>query len=288
MIDEIESNNIKYQLTPSGNHSRNAAERAIQTFKHHFIAGLSSVHPAFPLRLWDKLIPQAVITLNLLRPSRLNPNLSAYSQLYGHYDYSSHPFAPPGIRILIHCLPAQRRSWDPHATEGYYLGPSLQHYRCYRVWNKASNAERVAQTVRWMPHNSISIPTPTPDDYLRASIQDFIQTVRSIRPQQLPHLNSSSIDLINRLKSIFTPVPISATSSIVATSMPTHHPARLQVSTVAMGAQLFIGFHHILALNLLPFLFCCIVIFCNRILSKSLCIHQDSTFTGRVIYDYKI
>ena len=76
MEAEIKSHNIKYQLTPAGSHSRNAAERAIQTFKHHFIAGLNSVHPSFPLRLWDKLIPQAVITLNLLRPSRLNPNLS--------------------------------------------------------------------------------------------------------------------------------------------------------------------------------------------------------------------
>ena len=133
MEEEISSNNIKFQLTPAGNHSRNAAERAIQTFKHHFIAGLSSVHPSFPLRLWDRLIPQAVITLNLLRPSRINPNLSAYAQLHGNYDYSAHPFAPPGMRILIHNLPAQRKSWDPHASEGYYLGPSLRHYRCYRV-----------------------------------------------------------------------------------------------------------------------------------------------------------
>ena len=112
------------------------------------------------------------------------------------------------------------------------LGPSLHHYRCYRVWNIASNAERVAQTVQWMPHNSISIPTPTPDDNLRASIQDFIQTVRSIRPQQLPHLNPSSIDLLNRLKTLFQPPPSNNTLPIVATSLPTHHPACLPQSRV--------------------------------------------------------
>ena len=33
------TNNISYQLTPAGSHSRNAAERAIQTFKYHFVAG---------------------------------------------------------------------------------------------------------------------------------------------------------------------------------------------------------------------------------------------------------
>ena len=120
MEEEIKSNNINYQLTPSGNHSRNAAERAIQTFKNHFVADLSSVHPSFPLRLWDELIPQAVISLNLLRPSRVNP------YLYGSYDYSAHPFTPPGKRVLIHNLPAQRKSWDPHTTERYYLLSMLQ------------------------------------------------------------------------------------------------------------------------------------------------------------------
>ena len=49
MKEEIEAHNISYQLTPAGNHGRNSAERAIQTFKNHFIAGLCSVHPQFPL-----------------------------------------------------------------------------------------------------------------------------------------------------------------------------------------------------------------------------------------------
>ena len=95
MENEIKSHIIGYQLTPAGSHSRNATERAIQTFKNHFIAGLSSAHPSFSLRLWDKLIPQAVITLNLLRLSHLNSNLSAYSKMDGPYNYSVHPFAPP-------------------------------------------------------------------------------------------------------------------------------------------------------------------------------------------------
>ena len=79
MRDEMDSFHITYQLTPAGNHGRNAAERAIQTFKSHFIAGLCSTHPTFPLRHWDKLLPQAVLTLNLLRPARLHPQLSAFS-----------------------------------------------------------------------------------------------------------------------------------------------------------------------------------------------------------------
>jgi hypothetical protein len=44
---------IDYQLTPPHIHRRNNAERAIQTFKNHFIAGLCSVDLNFPLNLWD-------------------------------------------------------------------------------------------------------------------------------------------------------------------------------------------------------------------------------------------
>jgi hypothetical protein len=52
------TNDVEYQLVPPHCHCRNAAERAIRTFKEHFVAGLSSVDPTFPLHLWDRLLPQ--------------------------------------------------------------------------------------------------------------------------------------------------------------------------------------------------------------------------------------
>jgi hypothetical protein len=48
---------INYQLAPPHIHLRNNAERAIQTFKNHFISGFCSVDPTFPLKLWEKLLP---------------------------------------------------------------------------------------------------------------------------------------------------------------------------------------------------------------------------------------
>ena len=38
----------RFQLVPPHLHKRNSAERAIQTFKNHFIAGLASVNKNFP------------------------------------------------------------------------------------------------------------------------------------------------------------------------------------------------------------------------------------------------
>jgi hypothetical protein len=66
--------NCDLQLVPPDTHRRNLAERAIQTFKSHFIAILAGVDHSFPMNLWDRLLPQAELTLNLLRQSkRIHP-----------------------------------------------------------------------------------------------------------------------------------------------------------------------------------------------------------------------
>ena len=69
------------QLVGPHNHHINAAERAIQTFKDAFIAALATTDRDFLLQLWDKLAPQVQDTLNLLRASRINPNILAYEAL---------------------------------------------------------------------------------------------------------------------------------------------------------------------------------------------------------------
>jgi hypothetical protein len=65
-------------LVPPHCHHRNSAERALRTFKEHFVTGLYYVDPTFPLHLWDRLLPLAEITLNLLRTSRLHMQLVSW------------------------------------------------------------------------------------------------------------------------------------------------------------------------------------------------------------------
>ena len=57
---------ITFQLVLPHLHRTNAAERAIATYKDHLIASLGSCSPSFLLHLWDRLIPQAMLTLNLI------------------------------------------------------------------------------------------------------------------------------------------------------------------------------------------------------------------------------
>jgi hypothetical protein len=67
--DTIHLNKMMFQLVPSYGHQCNLAEKAIQTFKDHFIPILvCGADKSFPLNLWDRLLPQAKHTLNMLWP----------------------------------------------------------------------------------------------------------------------------------------------------------------------------------------------------------------------------
>ena len=186
--DEVKSllnkEDIDYELTPVGLHRRNLAKRAIQTFKNHVIASLCSTHPDFPLNLWDELLPQCTLTLNLLHQSRLNPQLSAHTHVYGPFNYARTPIAPPGMKILVHERSTDRGSYDVHAIDGWYLGPSLKHYHCHKVWIPQTNSTRIADQVTWwIPHN-LPMPTATVQDLIIASAKDLTAAL------QLPTHNS--------------------------------------------------------------------------------------------------
>ena len=114
----MDQEHVEFQLVPPGVHQHNAAERAICTFKNHCIAGLCSVDKNFPLHLWDRLLPQAILTLNLLRGSPINPKLLAHSQLFGAFDYNKTPLAPPGICVLVHEKLSPHTAWAPYGADG--------------------------------------------------------------------------------------------------------------------------------------------------------------------------
>ena len=66
-----------YQLVPPKFHRRNIVERDIRTFKARFLSVLAGVDPTFPKFMWDNLLVQTELTINLLRQATLNPSMSA-------------------------------------------------------------------------------------------------------------------------------------------------------------------------------------------------------------------
>ena len=106
----MEKENINYQLVPPHIYRPKLIERAIHSFKNHFKAGLATLDPDFPLVEWYMFIPQATITLNLLRSSSINPKLSAYTYIFGQFDYNK-------IKVLAHSKPDNILSWIPNGEE---------------------------------------------------------------------------------------------------------------------------------------------------------------------------
>ena len=125
---------ISFQRVPPACHRASSAERAIQTTKAHFKAGLATVDPNFPIREWNRLINQAEMTLNLLWSARVNPKLSAYAYIFGQFDYNKTPIVPPGTRVFVHDKAEKRSTWAPNGEAGWTIGPSPDHYRCIKCF----------------------------------------------------------------------------------------------------------------------------------------------------------
>ena len=110
--------NINFQRVPPHSHQQNSAEHAIQTWKHHLIAGLATCGLDFLPAEWYRIMPQCNITINLLRSSGRQAKLSIHACLYGNFDLYRSPLAPPGTKVVIHDTVNQRDSLAPHGIEG--------------------------------------------------------------------------------------------------------------------------------------------------------------------------
>ena len=103
------------------------------------------------MQAWCRLLPQAEMTLNMLKPSRLNPRLSAYAQLSGAFDYNTTPLPSPGTKKIVYETPSSRESWATHGIEGWYVGPAMEHYRNFGCCIPTTGSERIAEAVEFFP-----------------------------------------------------------------------------------------------------------------------------------------
>jgi hypothetical protein len=172
---------IAFKLVPPYSHRRNSAERAIRSFKDRLIAGLCSTDKSFPMHLWDRILPQAVMALNMLRTSRLNPKLSAATHIFGQHDYNRAPLSPPGTIIIANETPGKRKTWAPHGQDGWYIGPALEHNRCYTVYITKTRSSKVAETVELFPHQ-FKVPFPTSSELTTQAAADLTHALLNPQP----------------------------------------------------------------------------------------------------------
>ena len=132
-INIVEDWGDTYQLVPPNVHQINISERSIRTFKAHFLSVLAKVDPTFPMLMWDNLLVQIELTINLLRQYTLKPSMLAWEYFNGAFDYASTPLGPIGCKTIIHTTSNKRKYWDQRGREGFSVGPMIHHYCCIQA-----------------------------------------------------------------------------------------------------------------------------------------------------------
>ena len=99
----------------------------------------------------------------MLRPTWINPKISAYTYLYGKHNYSAAPLAPPGWKVLCLDDPTECQTWAPHGTEGIYVAPAPNNYCCYKCYTPTIGCTCISNTVVFNPpdkNQQVTLPTP--------------------------------------------------------------------------------------------------------------------------------
>ena len=173
-------------------------------WKNHFIAILCGTDPAFAMNLWDKLVRQIIITFNLLGPARLNLKLSAHTQIYGAFVFSCNPLAPPGTKAMVHEKPDICGTRYPHAVEAWYVVPVIHQYQCYCTWFSKTQAERITDTLAWLP-SQVVMPVPASTECAIAAAHNLTSAL--LHPSlssPITPINADHHVSLHQLATIFT------------------------------------------------------------------------------------
>jgi hypothetical protein len=161
---------------------------------------LAGVSDDFPIHQWDELLPQTVLTLNLLRQSNVAPNISAYAYHHGSFDYNRMPLAPLGCTVQFHNKPSRRKTFGKHSSDGWYIKTSPEHYRAHVFFVKATRAKRITDTV-FFKHKYITQLTVTKADAIVAAYRKLTDAINGIEHSQ----DDANIEALQRIQDTFKP-----------------------------------------------------------------------------------
>jgi hypothetical protein len=192
------------------------------------------------MHLWDRLLPQAEITLNLLRTSCLHPQLSAAAHYHGLVDYNKTAFAPPGCKIIAHEKPGKRRTWARHGQHGYSLGPAMHHYQCQNVYISTTASERIVDTLELCPHN-YQMPQLSSTDRLLMAAKDMMDAFQNPHPEvPFASVRDETVKALADLEAIFklklqqAPAIATQVSPVTVVQRPIIIPLPTQISSSPM------------------------------------------------------
>ncbi len=79
--------------------------------------------------------------------------MSAYKALHGLYDWNHFPLAPPGCKAVIYKAPETLGFWASRGTDAWYIGSSLDHYRCNHYFVPETRAYQISGSAELFPQH---------------------------------------------------------------------------------------------------------------------------------------
>ena len=156
-LKELIQDTSKLELVSPNYHRCNVAEISSKAFEQYILGILVGLTDNFPWLLWDILLPQTKIILNLLPESNATPTVSAYTHMYGNFDYNRISLAPMSCPCHIHVKLNDRTAWNCHAQKGYYLFTPGNHHYTHNMFTKDTETKRLSDTVDFL-HRKITCP----------------------------------------------------------------------------------------------------------------------------------
>lgn len=91
--------------------------------------------------------------MNILRASHTHPQISANDAVNRTFDFNKTPMALVGCKAVIYEKPDKQKIWNTAGSNGWYVGPAMEHYRCYMCYVTNTRGFRICDTVDFFPRN---------------------------------------------------------------------------------------------------------------------------------------
>jgi len=141
-----------------------------------------------------------------------------------------------GSAVQMHDSRDNRGTWAERSIDGWYLGTSLEHYRCHIIHVKKTKSERISDTV-FFKHKYITQPTLTPVDTVIKAIDDLTCALKGSRNthgmQQIERLKIID-ELLSKIPSNLTEMSDPSTSN---TSKSGRHQTRTNTTNLSISSS---------------------------------------------------
>jgi hypothetical protein len=114
----------------------------------------------------------------------LNEDHQSYRPLHIFLDNMTsieHPWHPQKQGLLLMKHLEKEKTWAPHGQDGWYIGPALEHYRCYTVYVTKTRSNRIVETVDFFSHK-FELTFPSSSELVTQAAADLTHALSNPQP----------------------------------------------------------------------------------------------------------